>query len=433
MLLYTTLSETEASMAAKPFAILLFGDLRRDNASTIHDHVDGFGYYSKNEVYVYNPIGKLGSGFLDLNEFDVVVLHYSLCTIYDSYLHPRFKEQLAKYQGLKVQFIQDDYRQVNAFIKVMREIGIHVLFTLCPASRIPLLWPDDRLPGVKKYTTLAGYVPDYLLNRQTPTLAERTLDVGYRSRDVPYWLGTLGHEKTLIVKRFIEHAPAHGLKFDLSTSEKDRLYGPRWTSFVKSCKTMLGSESGASIADFDGTAEAKVRSYLRHHPRALFEEVHEAVLRPFEGNVIVNCISPRAFEATALGTAMVLFPGEYSGILRPWDHYIPLEKDFSNFAEVARKIRDLDFLGGMTRRAYQDLIASERYSYRAFIREFDAIIEAHASHIAVASKFHYECARQEPPTMPQEMVRLFRRSLRGIKNQVLNGSAALTGLLKKPA
>src|SRR5207245_8014257 len=103
-----------------------------------------------------------------------------------------------------------------------------------------------------------------------------------------------------------------------------------------------------SIADFDGSVEANVQAYLRQHPGASFEEVFEAVLRPYEGNVMVTCISPRAFEATALGTAMVLFPGEYSGVLRPWDHYLPLEKDCSNFAEVVRRIRDLDFLRDMT-------------------------------------------------------------------------------------
>ncbi len=408
-------------MSAKPYSILLLTDLRRNNARTIVDHVDAFGFYSRHEVYTYDPIGKTHSKHIDFNEFDVIVIHYSIPVINDYFLHPYFKERLAKFQGLKIQFIQDDYRDVNAYMEVMRAIGIHILFTLCPAARIPLLWPEDRVPGVKKFNTLAGYVPDYLVNSRIRPLEDRPLDVGYRSRDVPFWLGRLGQEKTLIVERFLKNAPAHGLKSDVSSREEDRLYGPLWTSFIRSCRAMLGTDSGASISDFDGTLQTKVTDYLRAHAGADFEEVHAAILHPFEGNVVVNCISPRAFETAALGTAMILFPGEYSGILRPWEHYIPLDKDFGNFTEVAAKIRDIDFLRGMTQRAHQHLIASENYSYRAFIRDFDEVVDAEASHVGLASKAAYRrdaAADLEPPKMREEVVRLLRRSAQGIQRRV---------------
>jgi hypothetical protein len=419
-------------MAAKPFSILLLADNRGETAATIRDHADAFGYFSRHDVYRYDPIDRRGSQYLDFNEFDVVVIHYSIRIIYDTYLHGRFKERLAKYQGLKIQFIQDDYRNVNAYMKVMRDIGIHLLFTLCPASRSALLWPADRLPGVKLFTTLAGYVPDYLVNAHAPPMEDRSLDVGYRSRAVPFWLGKLGQEKTTIVQRFLEEAPGHGLKYDVSSREEDRLYGPRWTSFIRSCRAMLGTESGASIADFDGSLEAGVNAFLRQHPQAGFDEVHAALLQPHEGNVLVNCISPRAFETAALRTALVLFPGEYSGILRPWDHYIPLAKDFANFTEVVQRMRDIDFLRDLTRHAYRDLIESDRYSYRAFAREFDAIVDAHAAHVASESKANYGRAVAEMPTLPQEMERLARSSLRGLKRSLVALSASV-GKLKKTA
>src|SRR5947208_2421035 len=150
-------------MSYKPYSILVLADSRHDNAATIHDHIDAFWQYSRHEVYLYDPLFRRGSKHLDFNEFDVVVIHYSVCIRYDTYLHPAFKEQLAKYQGLKIQFIQDDYRNVHDYQKIMRFLGIHILYTLCPTSRIPQLWPEEQLPGVQKYTTLAGYVPDYLV------------------------------------------------------------------------------------------------------------------------------------------------------------------------------------------------------------------------------------------------------------------------------
>ena len=52
-------------------------------------------------------------------------------------------------------------------------------------------------------------------------------------------------------------------------------------------------------------------------------------------------------------------------------HYIPLRKDFSNFSDVIEGFRDPELRRVLTENAYRDLIASDRYSYRALIESFD--------------------------------------------------------------
>jgi hypothetical protein len=52
-------------------------------------------------------------------------------------------------------------------------------------------------------------------------------------------------------------------------------------------------------------------------------------------------------------------------------HYIPLQKDFSNFDEVIALYRDESFRRELTDNAYRDLIASGNYSYQRFIETFD--------------------------------------------------------------
>lgn len=383
-------------MASERFSILILTDMRRTGANTISDHVDAFKDYSRHDIYYYDPLGRTTSANLEFDEFDVVVLHYSIYAIRDGYLHPFFRAKLAKYQGLKVQFIQDDYRWIEQMCACIREMGIHLLFTLYAPEKIDLVYSPSRLPGVTKFSTLAGYVPQNLLNKPTIPIASRPIDVGYRGRELPFWLGHLGQEKTNIVKAFHRHVQGHPLKHDVSCKEEDRIYGADWPKFIESCKTMLGTESGSSITDFDGSAETRVLEYLQEHPDASYEEVHAAVLSPFEGNVVHNCISPRAFETAALRTAMVLFPGEYSGLLEPWVHYVPLEKDLANFTEVAKAIQDTDLLMTMVNRAYDDLVGGGRYSYRTFIAAFDAIIDRYATPHGVTSKTKYELAMQEP-------------------------------------
>jgi hypothetical protein len=39
-------------------------------------------------------------------------------------------------------------------------------------------------------------------------------------------------------------------------------------------------------------------------------------------------------------TDQVLLKGEYRGVLEPWKHYLPMERDFSNFDEIMNFILD---------------------------------------------------------------------------------------------
>jgi hypothetical protein len=353
--------------------VLLLGDDRRSHANTVLDHIGAFSSFSRHEVRLFNPVGMRDSVALDFSDFDVVVVHYSLILSNPRYVSDAFREKLRRYRGLKMQFIQDEYRWVDRATAASRDAGIDVLFTCAPEPAAGQLY-DERLPGVRRVKTLTGYVPVSLERRPPIPLGDRVLDVAYRGRDLPFWLGRLTQEKTLIAQGFLARAASYGLNVDIAWREGDRLYGEKWINFISSSRATLGTESGATIADFDGRVEALVSAYLESHPGAGYEEVHDAVLRPYEGNVVVNVISPRVFEAAALGTALVMFPGTYSGIVSGGEHYIVLEKDFSNMDEVATQLKDPASLVSLTERAYRDLVASGRWSYAAFVRDFDDVV-----------------------------------------------------------
>jgi hypothetical protein len=360
---------------ARRLRILLLCDNVRDTASTIFDHIRAFTDLSRHRVVVLNPRPFRHLFSIDLDHFDVVILHYTICILFETYLPASFKKRLRRYRGLKIQFIQDDYRSVDQFARLISELGIHVLFTLAAPSVIPRLW--ERYPELRSvdiHSTLAGYVPESFLTVHVPKPGDRPVDVSYRGRTLPYSIGALGQQKVEIGKRFLELAKPYKLRCDIAWGEPDRIYGKEWVRFLASTKAVLGTESGASITDFDGSVEGRVNLYLSEHPGADFEAVTRDVLGPFEGNLVINVISPRMFEAIALRTALVLFPGEYGGILRPWDHYIPLEEDFSNLPTVVQKIRDAAFLEELVEHSHQEIVKSGQYSYRRFMAEVDEII-----------------------------------------------------------
>jgi hypothetical protein len=72
---------------------------------------------------------------------------------------------------------------------------------------------------------------------------------------------------------------------------------------------------------------------------------------------------------------MVLYEGRYSGILQPRRHFMPLRKDFANFAEVRDFLRDHRRMQEMADRTFEEIARNPAYSYRRFTERFDAEVE----------------------------------------------------------
>ena len=282
--------------------------------------------------------------------------------------------------------------------EMIAALGVDVLFTLVPERELEKVWPEKKLPRVRKLTTFAGYVSDVAVAYPSPPLDRRGVDVGYRGRELPYWLGRLGQEKAWIAQEFSRRAAGTALMCDIGWRESDRIYGKSWYEWLSSCRATLGTESGSTITDFDGSLQRRVDAYVTAHPRAGFLEVHGELLEPYEGNVMMNIISPRIFEAAALRTALVLFPGSYSGVIEPERHYITLQKDFSNFDDVVARLSDVRELAGMVDRTYEEIAKSDRYSFRAMVKQFDdAVADSAVEPRTLGRRRHvrYELARAE--------------------------------------
>jgi len=342
------------------------------DARTVTDHLEAFGRYSRHRVQQLSFLRELPSA-VDLGQFDAIVIHYTIAIgwLGEHYMSPATRAKLKAFPGLKVLFIQDEYRAVRELHAVLRAMEIDVLFSCVPQGEVEKVYPGSAVPGMKVVSTLTGFVPESLVRLPVDPIERRPLDVGYRTRKYPYWLGQLAYEKWQIAERFAEHAKGSGLRLDLSHVEGERLYGSRWIHFIAGCKCVLGVESGSSVFDFDGSIQRQVEEFVAAHPDAPFEEVQRRFLARHEGLVDYGQIAPRCFEAAALRTVMVLYEGRYSGVLEPGRHYVPLRRDFSNFEQVLRTIRDPSALQKIADRAYREVACNPAYSYQRFIQRFD--------------------------------------------------------------
>jgi len=356
----------------KPRCLVLV-DFEAMFIGTVHQHVSALRDFSNLNVDIAN-VRTLNRFSLDVDGFDVIVFHYSIVIARGFHIDAGLRQRLAASKARKVLFIQDEYRWIDATAEAIGELGISVIFTVLNDDVVDKVYHHPWLKDVRKEITLTGFVDEQLLKRDVPAYAQRPVDVAYRARKLPYWLGSFAMEKWTIGERFREEAGRFGLSCDISSDESARLYGGCWIQFLAGTKAVLGTESGAGVCDFTGTIRADVDAATDREPGISFEAVRDRLLRDSDGLVVIHVISPRIFEAAALKTLMINYPGEYSGRLVPWRHYVPLEKDHSNIEDVVRVVRDPDRAQQIIDAAYREVACNPDNSFRAMVRHFDRVV-----------------------------------------------------------
>lgn len=350
--------------------------IERD-AAAVTEHIEAFSRHSRFRVWSVNTEEGFPAG-LGLLRFDVIILHYSLFAGWCYFLNQQFEDYLTvSSSSYKIAFFQDEYRYCRKRFDFVNQHKVDCSYTLVK--------PEYFKDTYRKYTvvtklvcTIPGYVSDSLIDsakRLYKPDPDRTIDVGYRGRQLEFFMGKGGQEKSAIASGFLDRAGKLKLKLDITCTEAKRLYGKDWYSFLAGCKAFLGVETGVSIFDTEDVVREECERILAANPTTTFDEIFEQVLAPWENKIYYRTIGPRHFEAAAFRVCQILFEGEYSGVLQPMVHYISLKKDFSNFDNVIQLLSDRAIREELTENAYRDLIASGRYSYARFIDGIDKELE----------------------------------------------------------
>ncbi|MBL8590354.1 MAG: glycosyltransferase [Methylobacteriaceae bacterium] len=353
---------------------ILFDD-QSTKVKTIREHIDAFQKYSRHVCEFMPATGIINGdiGRISWDHFDAIIVHYSIRVSIENHLDRSIAETIARFDGAKILFIQDEYENTECAREWIERLGIDAVFTTVNEVELEKAYAYRRFPRVDFIQTLTGYMPDDPeLDKYALPLRDRKILIGYRGRKLPYQYGELGQEKYRIGVEAKRRAEEQRLPVDIEVDDTRRIYGNDWYRFLGSCRATLGTESGANIFDFDGS----LRRAAENNANITFLEFADKYLQGREGEIIMNQISPKIFEAIRLRTALILFEGEYSGVVKPNIHYIPLMKDFSNFDEVVRKITDDSFVSALTERAFADIVASGRYSASKFVAGVDAYLSA---------------------------------------------------------
>lgn len=360
---------------AKPRLLVAYSNASTFVPTTV-EYLNSFRRYSRYEVS-YLHVTNDAEIDLDLNYFDAVFQSYCARLCFAGYVSAKYRNALKRFRGVRLLAVQDEYDRTNTLRQAIRDLQFDVVLTCVPQDELEFVYPRKMFPDTEFITVLTGYVPDALKQRERSAipLAQRPFVIGYRGRNLPAFYGRLGFDKFEIGRRMREICAARGIPHDIEMNEESRIYGEGWYEFLGNCRTTLGTESGCNVFDFDGSLEKRFRSLAEKRNAAPTYEEFRRYTDPLEDKISMGQISPRVFEAAAVGTPMILFAGRYSGIIAPGEHYIELKKDFSNVDAVFDQMEDFDLLSALASRAHEHLVASGSFEYRRFVSMIDAVID----------------------------------------------------------
>ena len=199
------------------------------------------------------------------------------------------------------------------------------------------------------------------------------IDLGYRAFDAPVYLGH--RERREIAERASAEAARRALQTDISLDPAARLVERDWLAFLGRCRGQLGTEAGGDYFELDDATRAKVNTLLAEHPETPFEEIHDRFFAPYENAELGrSALSGRIVEASAMRSVQLLLRGDYGGLFRAGEHYIPISHDFSNLDEAFDTFADPAVCGRIVDAAYE-LVATE-LTYRRLIDRFRQELEA---------------------------------------------------------
>ena len=373
----------------------------------LRKHVFFLRDHAPEHNYVYHDVAAPLPDYVKDIHFDAVVLDVTLlCSRWGQRdVLERCKNEYAFVRDLdavRLAFPQDEYDCHELLDDWMIDWNVDVVFSVID-SDWDVLYPRYHKTG-EIQLAYCGCLDETLLDYTAKPFGERSIDLGYRTRKLVPFCGRIGETKWTIGVEVERLARSRDLVTDIVVDDSKKLLGVKWIDFINDCKFTLGSNSGSSLLDPTGDVQRAVRRYLSSHPKATFEEVEEACFPGLDGQYAFTAISPRVLETATLGSGQILVDGAYSGIVKPWEHYLPIRADASNFDEIVEAMGDVEEMERMIKRCREAILDCRflRYSFQAqrildLIRERsgDSRPESHLQGVeAIIAKYEREIGKK---------------------------------------
>lgn len=362
--------------------LIIYSDIGK-GIKTIEGHLRSFKRYGKGHQVFYLELSRADNLSEELIKipFDLVVFHYTFLAqrfAPDNFnqLYRALRPKLIALQGVKVLLPQDEYIYTQALWRIINDCNIKRIYTCMKESDYPVLYPEEKIGKREDLfrRVFTGYVDEKLLRwiqrRQIPH-ERRPKDVVFRSTRSTYAFGMMGQQKTKIAESFMEAVKTQpaiqaDICLTLPNSYANTITGNAWIKFLLSSRTALGTLSGSSLFDPEGSIKEEVRRYLGKKPNATDEDIERECYRGRDGTITSYVLGPRHFECAMTKTCQILLEGIYDN-MTPGVDYIEVKSDFSNIDEVLEQIKDREYCEQIAEHCYKTFVESGNMRYSDFV------------------------------------------------------------------
>lgn len=366
--------------------VFLITEKKYNHVETIKKYNDNILNLSNNNIQEidYSEISSINNDIL--NSFDrftelfkdgIIIITYAIAHSLSLNRLVSFNYFLNNYKGKKILIVQDEYyhtKFINDFINICK---INIVFTCSP-----------NIDSLKKiYNNVHGDVifinvlTGYTFKNKLVSIKDKETDIFYRGRKLHPYYGILGFQKFEIGEVMKKYAK--DLVIDIECENKKRIY-EGWLETLSKSKITLATPSGSNILrenDYELHNFNKKYNIPKHYniipdDMEYNRDIYDKMFKEIGCKEVLNFgqVSPKMFEAISVGTVLVMYEGDYNGILKPDVHYIELKADHSNIDSVIDKIKDNNYLQGMANKSYKDIIDNGNYSYENFVKILDYLI-----------------------------------------------------------
>lgn len=333
-----------------------------------HVIMNNYGYENIKETYKDNKIiEKNTENYRDVLKYKILIFTYETDYFRLSNMSYIIKKFIREHFFV-IYISQDEYLNTDIKSRVFKDLNVKLCFVNVDEKDAPIIF-NNNFTTFK--TVLTGYAPNNTNIIKIPTKYRNT-HIFYRATPLSYIYGDLGQEKVNIGKEMKKHGSENNLNVNIEWEMKKKIFGEEWYYRLVNSKTTLATYSGCEVFDQE-SRNTEIEEILKENPGYTYEQAKKNF--DIEPMFQACRVSPKMFEACALGTVLIMYEGDYKGIFEPNIHYIELKKDLSNINDVIEKIKDDEYLQNMANRAYTDIIKSEKYSYEGFIKYFDSVVK----------------------------------------------------------
>ena len=289
--------------------------------------------------------------------YDLIVFPYGFYPRNTDTWRRALFQTLADKAAKKVFFLENEYRLLNKKLAYATVLDADYVTTQLPkdvADRIyaPFLDPARivALPHALNPKAAAG------VNHEKA----RPIDLTFRGDVYPAYLGH--QERQLLASFFEQNAERWGLTIETNLGRGQRLERSGWLNCLAQAAGVLHHESGSDYLETNDVRRAAANAL--EDGGASLEEIQAKVFADCADPISGRCISSRHFDAIATRTCQIMFRGRYNDLLVADEHYLALEKDFSNADDVIARFKDPAHRDAIVHRAYEHALSAHTHRHR---------------------------------------------------------------------